>query len=333
MEFGKALKEIRANRDAESHFQWILACLKKQPRRRLQVRALLAKSRTEWRRGRAAHFAEMAGDILWTILKKPRCAEIVYRYALSISDDPLPSLMALFEIAEKKNRYELAHEVARRIVEIASPLEGETIRQRLQQLLPQSAPLLDPCAQLVDLQTKFAGTNEEQALGAIRSECLEILFRDRPGTEEFQKRIDAIQWWLASDSQLREELISELRSKERFQNVITVLSLCVKAVKVPERKALLMQLGHTYRFGVSQLDSARECFQAVVDDDPDDREAWGELLELLGDLDDDEALSNALKKRIEVSIGLEKRELVRQRAEILKRLDRAEQAEMELGQM
>lgn len=131
MEFGKALREIRANRNAEIHFQWILAELKKEPRRHLQVRALLAKSRTEWRRERAAHFAEMAADILRVILGKPRCAEIVYRYVLTIADDQLPSLMAIFEIAESQNRYFLAYEMARRIYEIASPLQCDSVRERL----------------------------------------------------------------------------------------------------------------------------------------------------------------------------------------------------------
>lgn len=144
MEFGKALREIRANRNAEVHFQWILAELKKEPRRHLQVRALLAKSRTEWRRERAAHFAEMAADILRVVLGKPKCAEIVYRYVLTIADDQLPSLMAIFEIAESQNRYLLAYEMARRMYEFASPVQCQIIRERLRMMSTIEGTTLNP---------------------------------------------------------------------------------------------------------------------------------------------------------------------------------------------
>lgn len=134
MEFSKVLREIRANRNAEIHFQRILAFLKSNPARRLQVLALLAKSRTEWRRERAAHLAEMAGGILYSTFGKPKLAEVVYRYALTISEDPLPSLFAIFEIAESQNRYLVAYEIAERIFELASPGQSDDIRYRLQKM-------------------------------------------------------------------------------------------------------------------------------------------------------------------------------------------------------
>ena len=135
MEVGKALREIRKNRNAEIYFQQIMAGLKKQPCRRLQVRALLAKSRTEWRRERAARFAEMAAEILRLSINKPKMARIVYRYVLSIADDPLPSLMAMFEIAEFENRYFEAHELAQRIYQIGSKEQCKAVRDGLKKMM------------------------------------------------------------------------------------------------------------------------------------------------------------------------------------------------------
>src|SRR5262249_26354889 len=57
--------------------------------------------------------------------------------------------------------------------------------------------------------------------------------------------------------------------------------------------------------------------QALVDEDPDDREAWGELLECLDALGDRERLAAALGRRADRSTGIERREIVRRRAALL----------------
>mgnify|MGYP006172018371 CR=1 FL=1 len=75
---------------------------------------------------------------------------------------------------------------------------------------------------------------------------------------------------------------------------------------------------------VVQEGVARVALDGVGGEDPDDREAWGELFECLDELGEDARLADVLERRIERSSLLERKELIRRRAELLLKLERGD---------
>ncbi|MDP2344854.1 MAG: hypothetical protein Q8O67_28170 [Deltaproteobacteria bacterium] len=125
---------------------------------------------------------------------------------------------------------------------------------------------------------------------------------------------------------LRDAGLTALRDIEAWPAVATVLEDAVVVEdRAAERRALRLQLVSVLRTGVESTEAEERAavhLQQLVDEDPVDREAWGELFECLDRLKDTDRLQRALGVRAETAEGIERRELVRRRVELLLTLNR-----------
>ena len=130
-------------------------------------------------------------------------------------------------------------------------------------------------------------------------------------------RLTRVRPVLAERPELRGRALTVLRDVEAWGPVADVLEDAIGAALPSERRALRLELVSVLRTGLEADARAAPHLQTLVDEDPDDREAWGELLECLDALGDQDALAAALGRRAERASGIERRELVRRRSGIL----------------
>ncbi|MBI1947130.1 MAG: hypothetical protein HYS27_15650 [Deltaproteobacteria bacterium] len=139
-------------------------------------------------------------------------------------------------------------------------------------------------------------------------------------------RLERLRPVLAGRADLRARALLVLRDQEAWAAVADVLGDAVEAAAPAERRALRLELVSVLRTGLEDDARAVPHLQLLVDEDPDDREAWGELLESLDALGDTGALAEALGRRAARAAGLERRELVRRRSLLLVELGRGVEA-------
>jgi hypothetical protein len=146
-------------------------------------------------------------------------------------------------------------------------------------------------------------------------------------------RLDAIRPALRRSAERRDAALAVLRDLEAWPAVATILEDAIVAVDdTVERRRLRLQLVAVLREGIDDTGAhtrAATHLQQLVDEDANDREAWGELFECLEHLGDREALQAALGQRAAVlaaPTSLEARQLVRRRAELLAALGRPAEA-------
>jgi hypothetical protein len=144
--------------------------------------------------------------------------------------------------------------------------------------------------------------------------------------EDVLARLSRLRPALLHRGDLRGQALMLLRDVEAWDAVASVLEDAVAAALPTERRALRLELVSVLRTGLEDEGRAVEHLQALVDEDADDREAWGELLECLDALGDKPRLAEALGRRASLAAGIERRELVRRRAAILVELGRGGEA-------
>lgn len=288
------LKELRNGASIHENRERLMSYLQKNPRRRLYVRMLLSLAKISSGE-QSASYAESAADMLFGILQKPKLALIVYRYA-----------------AEKRGQ-------AEQLVEAIQSLESAVSKPAVVQEQEKDKAF----EMLISAMQQALETGDEVVRSELRLQATQGLLLNRPSVKVIEERLQILAPWLRIDDTLRDELLSALRSRERHDAMVVVLEHCLKQEKSHEqRRNLLLQLGHTWRFGLSDLLKAADCFEQLVEEDPNDRLAWGELLECLEDAEEEERLAKALEKRIQVTTGLEQRELFRQLKVLNQRLGR-----------
>jgi hypothetical protein len=157
-----------------------------------------------------------------------------------------------------------------------------------------------------------------------------LLSRPRAPSSEVLARLEALRPSLARRPDVRSLALVALRDAEAWHAVAVILEDAVACAPPTEARALRLELVSVLRTGVEDEARAAEHLQALVTADPDDREAWGELLECLDALGPAPAhrarLDEALAARAARATGIEKRELVRRRAQLLAELGRLPEA-------
>lgn len=116
---------------------------------------------------------------------------------------------------------------------------------------------------------------------------------------------------IISEEALRAQLLS-LRERERFDEMASLLQSIIHKVGVQNSREWQLELGSVLRFDCRRAEEAADVYESMVEQDCADREAWAELFECLEFLEDEDRLRIAVNKRILLSQGLEKRELMRQ---------------------
>ncbi len=168
------------------------------------------------------------------------------------------------------------------------------------------------------------------AAAAHRERAAEVLLASEIDSGALLGRFSALKPALAQDRERRLEALHLLRDAEAFDLVAELLESALAHGSVEERRPLRMELVAVLRDGLEDPARAAVWLEEQVSEDPDDREAWGDLIECLEELGENARLVTALARRIERSTGLERRELIRRRTELLLRLGRAEEAVTDL---
>ena len=122
--------------------------------------------------------------------------------------------------------------------------------------------------------------------------------------------------WTATEM-LRQELIRALRGGEHYEPMIRVLEFQEKLSSGEDKRNILMELGSITRMGMDDAKLAAKYFDQIIKVDKDDREAWGEYIECLEEIGDHQLLLDAISKRCSRAQGLERRQLMRRRIELL----------------
>ena len=125
----------------------------------------------------------------------------------------------------------------------------------------------------------------------------------------------AVLW--RSQSDLRSEVLRALRGGEHYESMIPVLEIEEALSEGEAKREVLMELGDITRVGIDDPHKAAAYFESIIDVDKDDREAWGEYLECMEEIGDQKLLLDAISKRCALAQGLERRQLMRRRMELL----------------
>lgn len=146
---------------------------------------------------------------------------------------------------------------------------------------------------------QYAAQSELLAEATINLNLIEL---DKP-----QQCVEEI----VSEEALRAQLLS-LRERERFDEMASLLQSIIQTVGVQSSREWQLELGSVLRFDCRRAEEAADVYESMVEQDCADREAWAELFECLEFLENEDRLRIAVNKRILLSQGLEKRELMRQ---------------------
>ena len=112
--------------------------------------------------------------------------------------------------------------------------------------------------------------------------------------------------------------IRALRGGEHYEPMIRVLEFQEKLSSGEDKRNILMELGNAlpgWEWTTRKL--AAKYFDQIIKVDKDDREAWGEYIECLEEIGDHQLLLDAISKRCSRAQGLERRQLMRRRIELL----------------
>lgn len=182
---------------------------------------------------------------------------------------------------------------------------------------------------LLERAANEASTERAQAL---REEAAACLMEDDVDPSELLGRFSALRDVLVLPKQRRDDALRLLRDAEADAVVVELLEAALPRVDASTRRALRLELVAVLREGLDDHSSAASHLESHVDEMPQDREAWGELLECLDELGQAERLIAALSRRIALSSGMERRELVKRWAGLLLEQGRGEEAESALDQ-
>ena len=130
-------------------------------------------------------------------------------------------------------------------------------------------------------------------------------------------RVERTELLWRSQNDLRAEVIRALRGGEHYESMIQVLEMEEALSEGEDKREVLMELGSITRLGLDDPYKASGYFERIIDVDKDDREAWGEYLECMEEIGDQKLLLDAISKRCALAQGLERRQLMRRRMELL----------------
>ena len=178
----------------------------------------------------------------------------------------------------------------------------------------------------------FIGSAERTREGLCDRGALALL-SSAASSVDVLARMQQLRPSLVRQPQLRPQALIVLRDAEAWAAVASVLEdalvpVDAMAPAAADARALRMELVSVLRTGLGDEGRAASHLQVLVEMDPEDRQAWGELLECLDALGAGHRarLATALGARAALVAGIEKREMVRRRAGILLELGRGEDA-------
>ncbi len=139
-------------------------------------------------------------------------------------------------------------------------------------------------------------------------------------------RADACAQTWALDPGLRKQVLRRFRDAEAWSQVVDVLERAADAAEAKEARDLRLEAVAVLREGLGDHARAARHLEMLIEVDGQDRVVWGEYLETLEAADDQEGLVAALSRRIADVDGVERRELIRRKGEVLVGLGRGAEA-------
>ncbi|MCP4502792.1 MAG: hypothetical protein GY822_22870 [Deltaproteobacteria bacterium] len=129
-------------------------------------------------------------------------------------------------------------------------------------------------------------------------------------------RLDALLPVLASTDRFRVEALRLLRDGEAWPGVVRLLELAVDVSADDVSRVLRLELVDVLRSELEEFERSAAHLERLLVAHPEDRQAWGALLETLEELEEYERLADALGRRAGHVSGIEQRELVRRRIQL-----------------
>ena len=180
----------------------------------------------------------------------------------------------------------------------------------------QAAHTAGDTLQAVDRLLRLAEARSDDEAQAMLSQAADWLLETSPDVGVVMGRLDALlSVWAAVDKH-RNEVLRVLRDAEAWPAVVKLLERAVDVTEDAVGRQLRLELVDILRVELEDNERAAEHLERLIARQPDDREAWGALLETLDDLEDHQRLADALGRRASLTKGIEQRELVRRRVEL-----------------
>ena len=195
----------------------------------------------------------------------------------------------------------------------AAPVAGESKNARLERV--------DVLLELASRENVEAKANE------LLEQAANLLMFEDVDPSDLLGRFSALRWALAMPTQRREDALRLLRDAEADAVVVELLETSLPRVDAAMRRVLRLELVAVLREGLEDHERAATHLESHVRETPEDREAWGELLECLDDIGHADRLIDALGQRIALTAGMERREMVKRWSELLLQQGRAEECE------
>ena len=200
-----------------------------------------------------------------------------------------------------------------RTLDDAGPIPGESKNERLGR---------------VDVLLDLAGKESTPARAEqLREQAASLMMVEDVDPSDLLGRFSALRLALALPTQRRDDALRLLRDAEADAVVVELLETSLPLVDATTRRVLRLELVAVLREGLEDHERAATHLESHVRETPEDREAWGEFLECLDDIGHAERQIDALKQRIELTGGMERRELVKRWAGLLVEQGRAEECE------
>ncbi len=323
------LRAVRQGAPWEDAMLALQRCVQVMQSRKNWIRANIVLAKTAKEKEQAAWCAQQAGDSLWALMNRPNLALACYRFAAEHSEDPtdlfnhMAMIEAHLEALSKLDPEEISSSTDISVVQGPWGDHGPSIQ------VYTSGGQIDVMGDnetgpswLVRINSawreaqKLSETDETQWLEKL-SEIADILacFQDPDGDPaERVERTEHL--WNATDA-LRFELIRALRGGEHYEPMVKVLEFQEKLSSGEDKRNILMELGSITRMGIDDPKQAATYFDQIIKVDKDDREAWGEYIECMEEIGDQKQLLDAISKRCARAQGLERRQLMRRRIELL----------------
>ena len=281
------LKDLKEGKDIRLNLAQLMSLVKKEKKKRLYIRVLMTQANNMLDESRKKAYLEKAADSLKFMLNKPKLAEVLY-------------------------------EAAGKRPEVKSVEKAQSVKLDPQIEIKKQESYIDQVyIALKNLNMRLREEIEQEKIEKLYGNICDILLAGKPSHSKLQARLKLLSPNILASEDLLSDVLCLLRGKERFDAMAYLLKDLRNNCEADNFRIINLELGQVLRFGLRDIEGAVSCFEHLTQSDPTDRQAWGELLESLEDLGDNNKLTKVLERRLGVTKGLERDMLLKYQTKLL----------------
>jgi tetratricopeptide (TPR) repeat protein len=323
------LRAVKQGAPWEDALMALQRCVQVMQSRKNWIRANIVLAKTAKEKEQAAWCAQQAGDTLWALMNRPNLALACYRFAAERSEDPtelfghMAKIEAHIEALANMPPEEASQEIDANILQGPWGAHGPSIQVYKSggqvdvmgdnETGPSWLMRITQLWQKAQKEVERNADKYQEYLANIADTL--ACFQEPEGQPSH--RVERTEHLWSADEALRTELIRALRGGEHYEPMIPILEFQEKLSAGEDKRNVLMELGSITRMGLDDPKLAATYFDQIIKVDKDDREAWGEYIECMEEIGDQKQLLDAISKRCARAQGLERRQLMRRRIELL----------------